>query len=280
MATVAQRLADAVERLEPVTETPRLDAELLMAHALGRSRAQVLAGVHEEAPAEPFETLLKRRLEGEPLAYIFGTWEFFSLEFETEAPILVPRPETEHLVEVVLEEVEDRPADILDLCTGSGCVAIAIATHAPAAHVVAVDLNPAALELAQRNARRHEVDRRVAFRQGDLFDALHAGDGSFDVVCANPPYVAEADWEQLSPTIRVYEDRSALVAGEDGLAYIRRIVSRARAYLRNEGLLAFEFGFGQRDAVEAVLREHGYTRVTFRNDLAGIPRIAAGRRPA
>lgn len=279
MATVAERLADAAQRLDPVTDTPRLDAELLLAHTLGLSRASLLARMHEPAPGEPFETLVKRRAGGEPLAYILGSWEFYSLDFKIEAPILVPRPETEHLVEVVLEFVGNGPATVLDLCTGSGCVAVAVAVHAPACEIVATDRNPKAVSLAARNARRYEVDQRIAFRQGDLFEALQVSDGPFDAVCANPPYVAESDWPSLSATIREFEDPDALLAGKDGLDCIRRIVQDARAYLRSGGLLAFEIGQGQSKAVEDLMLEAGYETIAFRKDLAGISRIASGTAP-
>jgi release factor glutamine methyltransferase len=172
MPTLAQRLADATKRLASVTETPRLDAEILLAHALGMSRSQLLARLSDRPDVSRFGELVERRLAYEPLAYILGEWEFFSLTFKTPPPLLVPRPETEHLVECVLDHMRDRAAHVLDLCAGTGCVAIAVGVNAPHARVTATDTNPFALEVTRYNARRHGVVDRVEVRQGDLFDAL------------------------------------------------------------------------------------------------------------
>jgi release factor glutamine methyltransferase len=280
MPTLAERLAQAAERLATVTETPRLDAEILLAHALRTDRAKLLAQLRESVDAPEFEGLLERRLNHEPLAYILGTWEFFSLDLEVKPPLLVPRPETEHVVESALEHIGTRPAQVLDLCTGTGCIAIAIAVNAPNAHVVATDLNPEAVAITAQNARRHKADRRVSTREGDLLDALNQDDGPFDVIVANPPYVEEGDWESLDPVIRKHEDRAALLAGPDGLAVIRRIVSESPLYLKPGGRLVLEVGLGQNEAVRELLRQNGFDSITTRQDLAGIERIVTGLRAA
>jgi len=278
MPSLAQRLADAANRLAAVTETPRLDAEILLAHALGISRAGLLARLTESLEVEGFDAMLERRLAFEPIAYILGEWEFYSLDFEVAPPVLVPRPETEHLVEVVLEEISDKSLRVLELCTGSGCVAVAIAGNAPHCRIVATDSNARALQVARRNAARHGVSGRVAFVCMDLYAGLGAESALFEAVCANPPYVEEGAWPELSPVIRRHEDPHALLAGKDGLAVIRRIIAGAGRVLAPGGLLAFEIGMGQYDRVSSLLGEGGYEDVRCRRDLSGVKRIAVARR--
>lgn len=276
MMTVAQTLASAARALEGVTETPRLDAEILLAHALGVSRAGLLSRLQDVAGESSFPELLDRRVRAEPIAYILGEWEFFSLPFYTEAPILVPRPETEHLVEAVLDV---KPARVADVCTGTGCVAVAVAKNLPGAAVVATDMNVLAVKLAKRNAARNGVGERVAVFEGDLLAPVR-GLGPFDAICSNPPYVEDSAWETLSPNITQYEDPAALLAGPEGLDAIRRLVVEARPLLVSGGLLAIEIGMGQYDAVSKLVDDAGYGDVAARRDLAGIDRIVTGRRRA
>lgn len=276
MPTLAERLRAAALRLELITETPRLDAEILLAHALGVTRAQLLARLREDAPSHGFDELLQRRLAYEPIAYVTGIWEFFSLEFQVRPPVFVPRPETEHLVEAALDHIRKRALDrprVLDLGTGTGCIAISIAKHAPGAEVTATDINPDALSLAHENAVRHKTS--IRFLPGDLFRALGPETTPFDVIVSNPPYVEAVDWSALSPVIRLHEDPRALLAGPDGLAVIRRIIQDTPKQLVSGGFLALEIGERQRDAVERLLRDTGFRNVRFARDLAGIPRIAA-----
>ncbi|MBN2307460.1 MAG: peptide chain release factor N(5)-glutamine methyltransferase [Candidatus Hydrogenedentes bacterium] len=278
MATLGNRLAAAADLLAPITQTPRIDAEILLAYALGISRSQVLARLKDADDAPGFDELVARRLACEPIAYIVGEWEFFSLTFAVEPPILVPRPETEHLVEAVLSFLGCAPARVLDIGTGTGCVAVAIARNAPSCHVVATDVNPASLRLAQANATRLGTVDRMRFLQGDLFEALDAEEAPFDAICSNPPYIQDGDWAGLSPVIRLHEDPEALLAGPDGLGVIRRLVFEAVAYLRPGGLLAFEIGMGQYEPVRKLLVENNYEGIDVRNDLAGIPRVVVARK--
>jgi len=277
--TNAQRIALAQEGLAWVTDTPRLDAEILLARALDMPRAALLARLHERTDVPGFDALLERRLTYEPLAYILREWEFYSLGFKVVAPLLVPRPETEHLVEAVLEHVGGASVRVLDCGTGTGCVAVGIAYNAPGCCVVATDANSLAIEVAGENAARHGVAERVELRVGDFFGALSPRDALFDVVCSNPPYVEEGAWPELSPVIRMHEDPAALLAGADGLDVIRRIVQEAPRFLRPGGLLAFEIGEGQAAGVADILGRHGYEKVRFRRDLAGIQRVACAERP-
>jgi release factor glutamine methyltransferase len=276
MPTVAEMLDNSARQLEPVTDTPRLDAEILLAHALGRTRAALLASMRESIePPESFATMLRRRAASEPIAYILGEWEFYSLTFAVEPPVLVPRPETEHLVKAVLDFVNTRSATVLEIGTGTGCIAISIARNAPETVVTATDIRAQNLELASRNARAHGVGDRVAFVQGDLFEPVDPA-SRFDVICSNPPYVAEGDWESLEPVITRYEDPAALLAGADGLDVIRRLVAQAPRFLNAGSRLAFEFGMGQDRSVNELLKEHDYRMIELIPDLAGIPRVAVG----
>ncbi len=272
-------IRDAATRLAPLSESPRLDAELLLAHALGLSRSALIARFRDSGPVGPFEKYLQRRLAHEPVAYILGHREFYSLDFLVRPPVLIPRPETEHLVETALAFAKEagRPIRILDLCTGSGCVAVTLAHELPASDVTAVDIAPEAVVLAQENAARTIVQVRVL--QGDLFDALPSDEPPFDLITANPPYVEKGEWGTLAPDITEYEDPGALLSGEDGLDCVRRIIAEAAGHLSTGGGIALEIGEKQYDAVAALLTEAGFTNTGHVADLAGIHRIATARRP-
>ncbi len=278
--TLAEQLAEAAKRLEQVTETPRLDAELLLGHSLGISRSKLLTQLQMRLTVEGFGEVLERRLESEPIAYILAEWEFFSLSFKVQAPLLVPRPETEHLVEEVLDYIGDSQARVLEIGTGTGCVGISIAHSAPNCKVLATDINEVAIKVADNNAQRHELDQnRIEFRLGDLFSVLTSADGPFDVVCSNPPYIEDGAWDDLPPVVKLYEDRGALLAGNDGFEIIRSLIDGAWQYLKPGGLLAFEMGIGQYVQAGEMLRTKGYEAVAFHKDLAGIDRVATARKP-
>ena len=273
-------LLQAAAQLSPRTDSPHLDAELLMAHALGVSRAGLLARLRETGPVGAFPEYLARRLAHEPVAYILGHREFYSLDFIVRPPVLIPRPETEHLVETGLAFAKEagRRLRILDLCTGSGCVAVTLAHELPGSTVTAVDIAPVAAALARENAARARVPVRVL--EGDLFDALPADEPAFDLITANPPYVEAAEWDTLAPDITRYEDPGALLSGEDGLDCVRRIVRQAPAHLVKGGMLAMEIGEKQYEAVAALFLQAGFENVACVPDLAGIRRIILGRWPA
>jgi release factor glutamine methyltransferase len=279
MKTIADTLSEAAARLVAVTDTPRLDAEILLSAALDAGRAGILARLRDEAPPSTFEQLLERRLASEPIAYILGEWEFFSLSFLVRAPVLVPRPETEHLVEAVLDEAWEDACRVLEIGTGTGCVAVSIAKNRPKCFVTATDIEEAYIRLAEENARRHGVHERVRFRQGDLFEALDEDEAPFDMLCSNPPYVESGDWEGLDAVIRNYEDKRALLAGADGLDVIRRLIAEGKSRLRSGGLLALEIGMGQYEAVRELLEKNDYRECGSRKDLAGISRIITARAP-
>ena len=278
--TLRQLLAQLGERLAAVSDSPRLEAELLLAEALGRTRSWLLAWPEHEPDAAALErlhALLEQRLEGRPLAHVLGRREFWSLELASDARALVPRPETETLVEWALELPLPEEARVLDLGTGSGAIALALASERPAWRITATDLDPEALALARDNAARLGL-QRVAFRQGAWFEAV-ADAPPWDLVCSNPPYVAEGD-PHLARDGLPFEPPHALVAGPEGLDDLRLITAQAPAHLRPGGWLLLEHGHDQADAVRALLRAAGFESIATRADLAGHPRISGGRRPA
>jgi release factor glutamine methyltransferase len=254
-----------------------VDARALLRYACGVDDAYLIAHANDKLSAEQsaaFAALVARRAAGEPVAYIVGRREFFSLEFKVTPAVLIPRPETELLVEFALEYIDPEQAcRVLDLGTGSGCVAIAIAKHRPRAKVVAVEQSDAALAIARENAQRH-VAANVELVASDWFAAL--GDRRFDVIVANPPYVAAGD-PHLSEGDLPAEPVAALVAGDDGLDCIRAIVAAAPRYLNGGGWLAFEHGYDQAERCRELLAGAGFEDVFSREDLAGIERISGGR---
>ncbi len=253
---------------------PLREARLLLCHALGVTHAALEA--HPERKVSPqdtaqFQDLVARRARGEPMAYLTGHREFYGLDFRVTPAVLIPREETELLVDVALDAPARR---ILDLGTGSGCLAIAVAKQRPQAEMTAVDASEAALEVARENALRHGVS--VRFLQGDWFAPV-AGE-RFDLILANPPYVAEGDPHLSQGDVR-FEPRGALAAGPDGLDDIRRIVAAADAHLASGGQLWFEHGYDQAAAVEAQLAGAGFVGIGHLRDLAGIVRVTGGVKP-
>lgn len=271
--TVQDVLRSAAETLARVSGSARLDAEVLLADTLDRDRAWLRA--HGDDPLDDdardrFDALVARRAAGEPVAYLTGEREFWSLAFEVSPAVLIPRPDTETLVAAALE-VGGARAAVADLGTGSGAVAVALAHERPAWRVVATDRDDAALAIARRNAARHGVS--VEFRQGDWCGAL--GQDRYDLIVSNPPYVRDADPHLARGDVR-FEPRTALAAGPDGLDDIRRILACARAHLGADGWLLLEHGHDQADAVAALMEQAGYSGVRHWTDLGGIIRVTGG----
>jgi release factor glutamine methyltransferase len=232
-----------------------------------------------EAELGRYRELIKRRRNGEPIAYILGRREFFALPFRVDRRVLIPRPDTEVLVETALNGTRDRHlfGRMLDLCTGSGCVAVAFAKDRPTWRVTAVDLSPEAAALARENALRAGVVHNLAVLEGDLFAPLPAG-SEFELITANPPYIPSGDIAGLDADVRDFEPRLALDGGEDGLSIIRRLLEEAPRYLASGGLIALEVGFDQAPAVTLLFESAGFTEVTRTKDLAGVERVVSGRR--
>jgi release factor glutamine methyltransferase len=268
-APVRDALAAATDALDAAgVDTPRLDAELLLAEATGLDRARLAA--EPESPVEPaagrrFGQMVRRRLCREPVAYILGRKGFRNIELAVDPRVLIPRPETELLVEVA---VELAPRTVLDIGTGSGAVALSVADELPGSEVTATDTSSAALDLARQNARRLGLDARVRFVAGS------PPRERFDLVLANLPYVREDEWPYLAPEITEYEPRDALVAGRDGLDAIRSLLDEPPGC----AAIALEVGAGQAGTVSEMVSEAGFRSVETRRDLSGIDRVVLGRR--
>lgn len=264
-------------------ESPRLDAEVLVAFALGIDRTRVI--IESARPLEPAELallreLVRRRRAREPIAYLRGEREFYGRTFRVDPRVLIPRPDTEALVEVALARTARVSLSMrqLDLCTGSGCVAITMARQRPTSDVLASDLSADALVVARHNAYRLGA-YNVAFIESDLFADVPAG-ARFDVITANPPYIASGDLDGLMPDVRDFEPRAALDGGPDGLDLVRRIVRGAPAFLDDDGVLAMEIGAGEAPATRALFDAAGYRDVAVDRDYAKIERVVSGVRPA
>jgi len=268
-------------RSGPHPERARRDAEMLLLHVTRLERAALLARwkeVPSNAEAESYAAFIERRAAGEPIQYTVGETEFCGLPFIVTPDVLIPRPETEHLVEKAIELARNFDApQIVDVGTGSGAIAIALANNLPHARMTAIDFSEAALKIARRNAERNGCAERLSFLRGDLFEPVRGE--RFDIVVSNPPYVPEGDRETLAVEVREHEPALALFAGADGLDVIRQLIPEAFAALSRGGYFLMEFGYGQWAAVSELLAKGGFAGIEFVADLQGIPRVAVGRRP-
>jgi release factor glutamine methyltransferase len=267
---------------EHLRATATRDAELLLLHTLQIPRTTLIAHPDHELSASQrtaYEDNIARRLHHEPVQYITGQQEFYGLTLKVSPAVLIPRPETEHLVEAVLKLLPtNKPLRIIDIGTGSGAIAIALATHLPQAAITALDISTQALAIATSNAREQKVADRIRFLQSDLLFAINHEAEAFDAIVSNPPYVAETDRDILHPQVRDHEPATALFAGEAGLDIYRRLIPQAHNFLKPNGLLALEIGHDQKDSITALLQT--WHNVFFINDLQQIPRVALARRPA
>jgi release factor glutamine methyltransferase len=277
-----------------------LAAELLLLHVLGRNRTWLYAHPEEiiaDADAQRFFELIARRATGEPTQYLTGKQEFWGLELEITQDVLIPRPETEHVIEVALDHLAlrelraGRPRkstgaglQIADIGTGSGCIAIALAKELTAANFVATDISPAALAIAKRNATRHAVADRIHFIECNLLEALDSPLAtrhlplSFDLIASNPPYIGRRESPSLPREVRDHEPRSALFGGEEGYELYADLIAQAAQHLKPGGLLVLELGHNSLPAVQPLLDARNWTNVGVTNDLAGIPRVLAAER--
>ena len=285
LRSVSAVLRQAAQRLISCgIESGALDAEILLAHALGIAREQLVAALRspvDDRNLRTFESLLSRRIKREPTAYITGRREFWSLDFRVTPGVLIPRPETELLVETVLElATEWRSAGaprILELGTGSGVIAVALASELKSAEIVATDISAEALAVARGNAVRNDVAGRIKFVEGDLFEPL-AGEPRVDFIVFNPPYIRHADIIGLEPEISRWEPRGALDGGVDGLDYYRRTAANAGHHLSAQGVVAVEVGAGMGSAVAEFFHEAEYSSVSIADDYAGRDRVVVARR--
>jgi release factor glutamine methyltransferase len=262
--------------------SPRLNAELLMMFVLGRERAYLYAHPERELTAEEqdrYDEVIQERARGVPTQYITGHQEFWGLDLLVSPAVLIPRPETEHLVEAVLELVKQtEPQEklrMLDVGTGSGCIALALASELPQADIHACDLSDAALEMARANAARLGLEQRIAFRKSDLL-ASYSGK-TFDFVVSNPPYVGESEADKVQRQVREFEPKAAVFSGQEGMDIYRRLIPQAKEVLKSRGWFAAEIGFSAEQKVRELLG--GWDEVQVTPDLQGIPRVIAARKP-
>ncbi len=256
-----------------------IEAKVLLLRAACLTEEKYLAAPQHPCSAKAeayFHRLIGKRLDGVPLAYLTGVKEFWSIPFEVTLSVLVPRPETEVLVEKVLELSTRESESILDVGTGSGCIAVALAKELPRAHFQAVDISERALSVARRNASLHKA-KHIQFHKSNLFSAFRGTGVRFDFIVSNPPYISRDEWDGLPSEVRDFEPRRALLAGESGLELIERLVRRAGAFLRPGGYLIFEIGDGQRDRVVSLFGKR-WTEIETAWDLAGRPRVITARR--
>ncbi|HEX9652355.1 MAG TPA: peptide chain release factor N(5)-glutamine methyltransferase [bacterium] len=264
-------------------ENARLNTERLLGHSLNLNRVDLYLNFERPLTAdelERFKGLLKRRLRREPLQYILGETEFFSLRFQVNSEVLIPRPETEVLVETILKFCGERFASeralaILDIGTGSGCIAVALAKHLPNARITAIDVSDAALTVASENARRNEVAGLIEFRKLDFFsiNLLSELADEFNAIVSNPPYISDAEFSNLPQEVRDFEPRAALKDGVDGLNFYRQIAAIVPMILGHGGLVAVEVGLGQAQPVEKIFSTLGFAHIQAIADLNGIDRV-------
>ncbi len=273
-------LASAAQTLRTAgIDQPQTDASLLLADLLRRDRAYLIAHADSELRAaehEEFQSRVARRAAGEPLQYIMGRQQFFKLDFEVTPDVLIPRPETELIVEAALELADQRAINFADVGTGSGCIAISLLNELPNARAVAIDISASALQVARRNAERHHVLQRIRLVASDGFAAIDSNE-TFDLIVSNPPYVSDEEMKDLQREVR-YEPTNALAGGRDGFAVIRRLLDDAPRFLPSSGHFIFEIGFGQGEAVKELIDPATWELIEIRNDLADIPRTVILRK--
>ncbi len=264
----------------------RLDAEVLLAHIIRKDRVWLIThrdDALDDKHQREFDEALRRRTKRDPLQYIIGSQEFWGLEFKVTPDVLIPRPETELIIETALGIVQDRDrqARIIDLCTGSGCIAVSLAKELTSAHVIATDLSERALAVARENARNHGVADRIRYLEGDLFGPLEELDlrGRVDIVVSNPPYVRAGDLAALQPEVKDHEPLMALIAGPEGTEMAKKIIRTAPEYLKKNGALIMEMGLGQAEALTRIAEATGaYDKPGILKDLAGIERVIVLRK--
>ena len=283
METWAQILASGQKQLQDAGIAEyNLDAWYLFEHVFGISRMQYfMCSVQNADPTEEalkeFHEGIARRAKREPLQHILGTQEFMGLEFEVNRHTLIPRQDTETLVELVLAEHKEKNIKLLDMCTGSGCIAISLAVHGGYAHVEAADISTEALKVAEKNGKSLRSEREIRFRHSDLFSAFDQSADKFDIIVSNPPYIPSDVIEELEPEVRDFEPRSALDGTADGLFFYEKLAEECGRFLYENGSVYFEIGHDQGEAVEDLLRTHGFKDTKTIKDLAGNDRVVCGR---
>lgn len=287
MPTIAEAIQEGARRLQATgVSEARRTAGVLLGHVLGFDRTHLFTRSNEAIDGSRYQEylrLIERRAAGEPLQYILGHQEFYGLDFIVTSAVLIPRPETEFLVERVIDlahKSEPSAPLIVDACTGSGCIAVTLAVNLPRARVIATDISSAAIEVAQLNAVRHAVDERSEFLAGDLLAPLDGRglENAVDILASNPPYVAEGRPELIQREVREWEPATALFGGADGLRFYRRLLVDGLRYVKPGGYLVCEIGYTQLDAITELIAASGWQLLDVTHDLQGIPRTLAVKR--
>ncbi|MGL4911996.1 MAG: peptide chain release factor N(5)-glutamine methyltransferase [Romboutsia sp.] len=269
------------EELKEISDTPRLDVEIILQKALGNvDRIYIHINLTKELSENQYELFLdmiKERLSGRPIAYIVGNREFMGLDFVVKEGVLIPRPDTEPLVEEVIELCKDKGnLDILDIGTGSGAITVSLAKYIAKSKLTSFDISDIPLEVGKQNAINNEVDDKITFMKSDLFSAIENKGIKFDVIVSNPPYIPKRDIETLHSQVKDYEPYNALEGGIDGLDFYRAITEQSEMYLKQNGILAYEVGHDQAKDVSKIMSNNGYTKIYTKKDIQGIDRVVIG----
>ncbi|MBP3906735.1 MAG: peptide chain release factor N(5)-glutamine methyltransferase [Peptostreptococcaceae bacterium] len=279
--TIRELFNTYMEELSHISDTPKLDIEILLSKALGDvDRLYIHLNLHKELTKEQldsFNEMIQDRLKGRPIAYIVNNREFMGLDFYVEEGVLIPRPDTEPLVEEVIELVKGKEnLKIVDIGTGSGAITVSLAKYIKDCQVYSLDISDKALSIGLKNAISNEVEDKINFIKSNIFSGIEDKGLKLDVIVSNPPYIRRADIETLHTQVKDYEPYIALEGGEDGLDFYRDITRESVKYLKDKGILAFEVGHDQAEDVSEILKHNGYTNIYTKKDLQGIDRVVIG----
>ncbi|MGL5506292.1 MAG: peptide chain release factor N(5)-glutamine methyltransferase [Paraclostridium sp.] len=279
--TIKDILTTYIEELSYISDTPKLDIEILLSKALGDvDRLYIHLNLNKELTNEQleyFNRMIQDRLNGRPIAYIVNNREFMGLDFYVEEGVLIPRPDTEPLVEEVIELVKDKEdLKIVDIGTGSGAITVSLARYIKSCEIYSLDISEKALDIGLKNAISNGVENKISFIKSDVFSGIEDKGLSLDVIVSNPPYIKKADIDTLHTQVKDYEPYIALEGGEDGLDFYRAITEQSIKYLKTEGILAFEVGHDQAQDVSDILNQNGYSKIYTKKDLQGIDRVVIG----
>ncbi|AWH79148.1 peptide chain release factor N(5)-glutamine methyltransferase [Clostridioides difficile] len=268
------------DKLKDISDTPRLDTELLLQKTLGVDRLYIHLNLNKELTEEQktkFIGFAEERLNGRPIAYIVENREFMGLDFFVKEGVLIPRPDTETLVEEIIEICrEKKDVSILDIGTGSGAITISLAKYIENSKIMSFDVSEIALEIAKKNSIINEVGEKIKYINSDLFTAISDSNIKFDIIVSNPPYIKKQDIETLHKQVKDYEPYNALEGGEDGLDFYRRITEQGKKYLNKRGILAYEVGHNQAEDVINIMKSNGYKKIYTKKDIQGIDRVVIG----
>lgn len=268
------------QEIASISDTPRLDVELLLQKCLGDvDRIYIHMNLDKKLSdnqKEYFLSMIKDRLNGRPIAYIVGHREFMGLDFYVKEGVLIPRPDTETLVEEIIEICKDKYVNILDIGTGSGAITVSLAKYLPKSKLTSFDISDIPLEVGKINAINNGVDNKIEFIKSDLFSAIKEKDIKFDVIVSNPPYIRKADMNTLHTQVKDYEPYNALEGGIDGLDFYKNITEQSHLYINKGGVLAYEVGHDQAQDIAMIMQKNGYTNIYTKKDIQGIDRVVIG----